>query len=80
MFELWQNAPPEIFRLAKYVLGPPGVVLFIFFVPLVLTYPAAPSTAPCSSFRWCSLRSPGGRRLLRYCSSFYWRDITSSAR
>jgi alginate O-acetyltransferase complex protein AlgI len=41
MFEIWPGAPDEIFRLAKYLLGPAGVALFVVFAPVLLAVPAS---------------------------------------
>src|SRR5580765_4998228 len=39
MFELWTNPPFGVFRLAKYVLGPPSSVLFVLAVPALWLIP-----------------------------------------
>jgi D-alanyl-lipoteichoic acid acyltransferase DltB (MBOAT superfamily) len=40
MLELWADPPFEIFRLSKYLLGPPGIILFLIAVPVLLAAPA----------------------------------------
>jgi D-alanyl-lipoteichoic acid acyltransferase DltB (MBOAT superfamily) len=39
MLEIWRNPPPEALRLAKYVMGPPGAILFLAAIPILWLLP-----------------------------------------
>jgi alginate O-acetyltransferase complex protein AlgI len=39
MLEIWRNPPPEALRLAKYLMGPPGAILFLAAIPALWLLP-----------------------------------------